>query len=352
MENNKLEFNEEILQIFAQIKAADEYNQEHLAAAQHKDSITDIIICVCCIGLAILGFAGTFWSVYNISSALFSTLGSIGGILGATCGIIIPFFKCVGAISPSSIFERYFKKHALQSVHNIVEQNEDAIIEYIDTLISQISPDSCSFKEAFALINNFLNLISAPDDLWADFVSINSKHQKLVDKMQTLVSTLFQWDSVKTFCLMLKACTEDVRDIAPTIFKQQTGKWLDEMSQALNLGELHEYPDCIWPKDVEPFLKGYQTCNREACKEHTLYSVLFARCAEQLAENSQDQIEQLTYNLKQLYPILQTRHDAKLQAGWEKAMANTLLPLNDPESDQAMENAVQYSTSSECEEAM
>lgn len=293
---------------------------------------------LCFLFFCVKGIAGLFINLNEPSPAHFF-------------GSIISMFLCVIAGFSGSLISDCMNNKTSREIHKQLEAEQIQLVKILEEIVDQLSPEQCTFEEAFAIVTNILNAFSETpllkNIMTAACEEDNTEHElyPLACALRLLTGSLFQWTEVSSYSLMLRASTKQIRDIAPRIFQLQTGKYLDEMSCHLQLGGVVESSPTddgtiyLVPKYFYRSLDDIE--EGETQPDNILFVMLFNQLRKKYIASSEEQVEQCMYNMAHLYPILKARKEAKLQDNFEKTMAASRLPLWTPEEQEAMRTATQ-----------
>lgn len=221
-------------------------------------------------------------SLFLDLTQMIAGLATLAFVLGWAFGmpfgayeIVIPI--CSGIFVPSTILghvwiNRYYKQHA--------EEINNTIIE----ISSQIGPDKCTLTDAV----NKCAMIVRIRNLWR--VRDTACPAELDNTLLTLVRKLTEYPEVQAYFLTHEAATDKVKKIAPNIFKRETAVYLDKMHMIL-------YPE------------GSNDLNEYLSRVYKMY-----------VASHEDEVQQLQYNMIELYKIKKARRDIELKHNFDEWM--------------------------------
>ena len=168
------------------------------------------------------------------------------------------------------------RKYFNENIENIKNEFQDDL--------RQINPENYTLDEAIAVIRRYYTLI----DTWKEPTVDPFWYLYMPDEINT---TLEQYKEYYSGMLMHKAITEDIRK---------------------------EYSD-IYNEQTKPFLEKFGSKMRFYESRSEYRSIDLCRELEQIFEKRhKDEIEQLNYNIKRLYPLARARKEDKLKTNFEK----------------------------------
>ncbi len=172
----------------------------------------------------------------------------------------------------------------------------------IEEAAKQVCPENYSLKEAVSLMYRIGSKYY--NKMYDNEVYYSSYMIYIVPRLKELYGALLKYDSVKSYVLTSTAADKKIRKKYSDIFNAETGKYLEEMDKAL-VGNIETTDEHKYQEEHVRFLK---------------------KVFSEYAEENKDAVEQLNYNMKQLYPLLRQRKKERLKANYEKWLSSTLLP--------------------------